>query len=253
MDGASRRVDSVAILLQMCSYFYDRMVRVMDERRRNLLKLSPLAVTTAAAVIGRTALAEAPSTLETQLTFNVRAYGASGDGKTVDTPAINHAIEAVAAAGGGLLVFPAGTYLCFTIHLRSKVDLYLSRGCTILAADSTKPGAATGHNGGTYDAAEPNEPWDAFQDYGHSHWRNSLFVGEAIADFAILGPGLIHGKGLSRGSGRGRDYAGNYSFVAEQPGVGDKAIALKNCHNVVLRDFTVLKGGHFALLASRSE
>ena len=222
----------------------------MDERRRNLLKLSPLAVTTAAAVIGRTALAEAPSTLETQMTFNVRAYGASGDGKTVDTPAINHAIEAVAAAGGGLLVFPAGTYLCFTIHLRSKVDLYLSRGCTILAADSPKPGEATGYNGGTYDAAEPNEPWDAFQDYGHSHWRNSLFVGEAIADFAILGPGLIHGKGLSRGSGRGRDYAGNYSFVAEQPGVGDKAIALKNCHNVVLRDFSVLKGGHFALLAT---
>jgi hypothetical protein len=82
----------------------------MDKFRRNLLKFSPLAVTTAA-VIGRTALAEAPSTLEAQLTFNVRTYGASGDGKTIDTPAINRAIEAVAAAGGGTLVFPAGTYL----------------------------------------------------------------------------------------------------------------------------------------------
>jgi polygalacturonase len=221
----------------------------MDKFRRNLLKFSPLAVTTAA-VIGRTALAEAPSTLEAQMTFNVCTYGATGDGKTIDTPAINRAIEAVAAAGGGTLVFPAGTYLCFTIHLRSKVDLYLSQGCTILAADSPKPGEATGYNGGTYDAAEPNEPWDAFQDYGHSHWRNSLFVGAEIADFAILGPGLIHGKGLSRGSGRGRDYDGHYSFVAEQPGVGDKAIALKNCHNVLLRDFSVLKGGHFAVLAS---
>jgi polygalacturonase len=221
----------------------------MDKFRRNLLKFSPLAVTTAA-VIGRTALAEAPSTLEAQLTFNVRTYGASGDGKTIDTPAINRAIEAVAAAGGGTLVFPAGTYLCFTVHLRSKVDLYLSQGCTILGADSPKPGEATGYNGGTYDAAEPNEPWDAFQDYGHSHWRNSLFVGDSIAHFAILGPGLIHGKGLSRGSGRGRDYNGHYSFVAEQPGVGDKAIALKNCHDVLLRDFSVLKGGHFALLAT---
>jgi polygalacturonase len=184
------------------------------------------------------------------VTFNVRAFGATGDGKTVETLAINRAIDAVAAAGGGVLVFPAGTYLCFTINLRSHVDLYLSHGCTILAADSPKPGETTGYNGGTYDAAEPNEPWDAYQDYGHSHWHNSLFVGDGIADFAILGPGLIYGKGLSRGSGRGRDYDGRYSFVAEQPGVGNKAIALKSCHSVVLRDFSVLKGGHFALLAT---
>jgi polygalacturonase len=221
----------------------------MDARRRSLLKLSPLAIAAAATTVGRTALAEVPAT-STETTFNVRTYGATGDGKTIDTPAINRAIEAVAAAGGGVLVFPAGTYLCFTIHLRSKVDLYLSQGCTILAADSPKPGESTGYGGGTYDAAEPNTPWDAFQDYGHSHWQNSLFVGEGIADFSILGPGLIHGKGLSRGSGRGRDYDGHYSFVAEQPGVGNKSIALKNCHNVLLRDFSVLKGGHFAVLAT---
>ncbi len=40
------------------------------------------------------------------------------------------------------------------------------------------------------------------------------------------------------------------STIAEQPGVGNKAIALKNCRNVLLRDFSVLKGGHFALLAT---
>ena len=39
-------------------------------------------------------------------------------------------------------------------------------------------------------------------------------------------------------------------FIAEQAGVGNKAIALKNCRNVLLRDFSVLKGGHFALLAT---
>jgi polygalacturonase len=37
-------------------------------------------------------------------------------------------------------------------------------------------------------------------------------------------------------------------YQAEQPGVGNKAIALKNCRNVLLRDFSILKGGHFALL-----
>ncbi len=97
----------------------------MDTRRRDLLKLSPFAVAAAATTIGRTALAEAPKAAIAEASFNVRTYGATGDGKTVDTPAINRAIEAVAAAGGGTLVFPAGTYVCFTIHLRSNVDLYL--------------------------------------------------------------------------------------------------------------------------------
>jgi polygalacturonase len=178
----------------------------------------------------------------------VRRYGATGDGKTVDTPAINRAVEAVAAAGGGMLLFPAGTYICFTIRLRSKVALFLSQGCTILAADSPKPGETTGHNGGVYDPAGPAQPWESYQDYGHNHWNNSLFVGDGISDFSIFGPGLIHGKGLSYGQGGHR---GDYTnFTAEQTGVGNKAIALKNCRNVLLRDFSILKGGHFAILAT---
>jgi polygalacturonase len=179
--------------------------------------------------------------------FDVRKHGATGDGKTLDTQAVNRAIEAASAAGGGAVVFPAGTYLCFSIHLKSQVHLYLSQGSTILAADSPKQGEQTGYNGGTYDTAEPNTAWDAYQDYGHNHWHNSLLWGEDIHDFSITGPGLIYGKGLSFGANR--NARGNYPiYVAEQPGVGNKAIALKNCRNVLLRDFAILKGGHFGLL-----
>jgi polygalacturonase len=182
-----------------------------------------------------------------QRIFDVRAHGAAGDGKTLDTTAVNRAIEAAAAAGGGTVVFPAGTYLCFSIHLKSEVHLYLGQGSTILAADSPLPSQQTGYNGGTYDAAEPNTAWDAYQDYGHNHWHNSLLWGEGIHDFSITGPGLIYGKGLSFGANR--NARGNYPvYVAEQIGVGNKAIALKNCRNVLLRDFAILKGGHFGLL-----
>jgi polygalacturonase len=214
--------------------------------RRDLLKASPLVL---ASTVGHVALAQSPSAPSAaEATFDVRRFGATGDGKTVDSPAINKAIEAVAAAGGGVLVFPAGTYVCFSIHLKSHVDLYLDRGCTILAADSPKPGETTGYNGGTYDAAEPNDPWTPYQDYGHNHWHNSLLWAENEHDFGIYGTGLIYGKGLSFGSGGTR---GDYTtFKAEQAGVGNKAIALKNCHNVILRDFSILKGGHFALLAT---
>jgi polygalacturonase len=165
--------------------------------------------------------------------YNVRAFGATGDGTTIDTSAVNKAIEAAAAAGGGVVHFPAGTYACFSIHLKSKVALYLDPGATILAADS---GAA-----GQYDPAEPFE-FDKYQDYGHSHWHNSLIWGEGVENVSILGPGMIWGKGLSRGTSREQP-------KAEDPGVGNKAISLRNCRNVILRDFKILHGGHFGILA----
>ncbi|WP_380780592.1 glycoside hydrolase family 28 protein [Sphingomonas sp. R86520] len=167
---------------------------------------------------------------------DVRHHGAVGDGTTIDSPAINRAIEAAAARGGGTVHVPAGTYACYTIRLKSRVTLHLDNGATILAA---APNSTTG-----YDHAEPNA-YDAFQDFGHSHWKNSLIWGEGLHDIAIIGMGLIWGKGLGRGDGKD-----NWLKDANGPGTGNKAIALKNCRNVLLRDFKILEGGWFALLAT---
>ena len=217
--------------------------------RREILRMSALGL---GAVVGSAvpeayAAPHSPASMGAPGIFDVRTYGAVGDGKTVDTPAINKAIEAAAAAGGGTVVFPAGNWLCFSVHLKSHVGLYFAQGATIVAAESPLPGATTGYNGGTYDPAEPNTPWEDYQDYGHNHWHNSLLWGENITDISITGPGTIYGKGLSFGANRAA--RGNYPiYIAEQAGVGNKAIALRNCHNVLLRDFSILKGGHFGLL-----
>ena len=66
--------------------------------------------------------------------YNVKDYGAKGDGKTLDSPAINAAIEAAVSDGGGQVLLPAGTYLSGSIRLKSNIDLHLSAGCVILAA-----------------------------------------------------------------------------------------------------------------------
>jgi len=215
--------------------------------RRELLKIGSIGLATSAATLPAFAAGRSSGTSNNSALLDIRTYGAVGDGKTVDSPAINKAIEAAAAAGGGTVVFPAGTWLCFSIRLKSNVGLYLAQGATILAADSPLPDATTGYNGGTYDAAESNTAWDAYQDYGHNHWHNSLLWGEDINDISITGPGLIYGKGLSFGDTRAP--RGNYPiYKAEQAGVGNKAIALKKCRNVIFRDFSILKGGHFGLL-----
>jgi len=192
--------------------------------------------------------------------FDVRAFGAKGDGKTLDTPAVNSAIDAAAAAGGGTVRFPAGTYRCFSIHLKSNVALYLDQGATILAADPAE-------KDGQYDPPEPNQ-WDQYQDFGHSHWHNSLIWGENLENISILGPGRIWGKGLVRSGSQSRtkqqnDALGNapsdprggpFGYPnprdAVEPGWGNKSISLKLCRNVIIRDITILHGGHFAILAT---
>jgi polygalacturonase len=154
--------------------------------------------------------------------FDVKLFGAKGDGVVIDSRAINKAIETATAGGGGIVWFPAGTYACYSIRLKSNVVLYLEPGATILAA-SIPPEGSTRDG---YDAPESNKPWENYQDFGHNHWHNSL----------------IWGKGLSRGTGSVPS--------AAMPGMGDKSIALKNCHHVLLRDFAILQGGHFAILAT---
>jgi polygalacturonase len=226
---------------------------------------------------------------------DIRTFGAAGDGKTLDTAAINAAIAAASDAGGGTVVFPAGTYLSYSVRLRSHITLHLEAGAVLLAAgdpppshedilamltpEGTLPGGGTGDSGsfyagdtfgqedpappapasashkpapsfaeafgskskestaaGAYDAPEPNEH-DQYQDHGHSHWHNSLIWGVNLTNIAITGPGRIDGRGLT------------WNADPANP-TGNKAIALKRCTHITLRDFTLFRAGHFALLAT---
>ena len=191
--------------------------------------------------------------------YDVKTFGAKGDGKALDTAAINKTIDAAAAAGGGTVYFPAGNYLSVSIHLKSNIALYLDQGATIIATSTSKEAQ--------YDPPEPNQ-WDAYQDFGHTHWHNSLIWGENLTNVSILGPGMIWGKGLVRTGTQSRTQQQNDALNANranepktpfgypnprdavEPGWGNKSIALKNCRNVLIRDITILHGGHFAILAT---
>ena len=63
--------------------------------------------------------------------FNVRDYGAKGDGAAKDTAAVQRAVDAASAAGGGEVLLPKGTYLCGSVFLKSGVDFHLAEGATL--------------------------------------------------------------------------------------------------------------------------
>lgn len=160
--------------------------------------------------------------------FNVKDFGAMGDGRHIDSPAINAAIERAASLGGGTVVLPQGTYLCYSVHLQSNITLRFEKGAVMKAAPVTETAG--------YDEAEPND--SHYQDFGHSHWHNSLIWGENLHNVCLEGEGLIDGTGvLSRGESR---------TVGMK--VANKALAMRDCRQVTIRDLKFLSCGHFALL-----
>lgn len=161
--------------------------------------------------------------------YNVKNFGAKGNGTVMDTKSINKAITAAATEGGGTVYFPAGNYLSGSIRLKSNITLYLDAGATIVAAP--------GENADEYDVPE-NKIDNMYEDFGHRHWHNSLIWGENLHDISIIGSGMIWGKGLER-SNKGED--------DKRP---NKSISLYLCRNVIIRDISMLHAGWFGILAT---
>ncbi|MCX6620166.1 MAG: glycoside hydrolase family 28 protein [Acidobacteria bacterium] len=101
-----------------------------------------------------------------QATFNVEAYGAKGDGRTMNTAAIQKAIDAGAAAGGGVVVIPSGTFVTGGIKLRSNITLRVSPGAVLKGSGS-------------------------INDYEAKH----MIYGQGVTNAAIDGGGTIDGNG----------------------------------------------------------
>jgi polygalacturonase len=168
----------------------------------------------------------APGTAAGAVTLNVRDFGAVGNGTTNDTPAIQRAINAATAAeGGGIVVFPSGTYQSRnTIQMRSNVTLRVDAGATIRGASNDD-----------YDPAESN-PFDDFQDFGHSHFNNAMIRGDRLTNIGFVGAGVIDGGGF---------------LITGNPddGEADKIISLTRCNGLRVGDgLTLRRGGHFAML-----
>jgi polygalacturonase len=140
--------------------------------------------------------------------YFVTDFGAKGDGVAKDTPAIQKSIDACSENGGGTVCFPAGTYLCGSLHLKSNIDLHL------------EPGSVIKMSGDNHDF----DPYETLgfknaADKETSFFHYALICGENVENIAITGRGTIDGNRTKRG--------------------GPKSIALKLCRQVTIRDITL--------------
>jgi len=137
--------------------------------------------------------------------YSVKDFGAHADKKSNDAPAIQAAIDACSAAGGGTVYVPAGDYFCGEIRLRSFLSLYLEAGATLWVS--------------------PNKE--------HYKQANRFLYAENEKNITIEGRGTIHGTGEG-------DLMRKKTDTQEQkPAFRVGILRFIGCQNVSIKDITV--------------
>jgi len=159
--------------------------------------------------------------------FNVRDYGAAGNGKTLDTPAINKAIEACAAAGGGQVLLPPGKYLSGTVHFKSHVTLFLEAGAVLIGTPNL-------------DKYQRPEIPEFMPEAKWGKWHRALILGDGLEDIAIAGLGIIDGNKVFDPTGE-EHMRGPHTFV------------FVDCQKVTVRDVSFVDSANYAIFFQISD
>jgi polygalacturonase len=153
-------------------------------------------------------LAEPASTL-----ISVSDFGARGDGQTKETKAFQDALDEAHRRGGGTVYVRAGQYVCGTVHLRSKVSLWLDNGATLRMSQDRA------------DFAQDNLGYDPHADRSTANFRSALLSGDSVENVAIWGEGQIDCERMKSG--------------------GPKPIALRQVKHVDIRGITIRRAPNY--------
>lgn len=172
--------------------------------------------------------------------ISVRDQGATGDGQTLDTAAIQQAIDACAEAGGGQVVFPPGTYRSGTIRLKSQVTLILQAGSTLAGSESLD------------DYAGHTPPEGSPERRIGDRWHRSLIQAVGVENIGIEGPGTIDGRKVFDPRGEERMRGPHAILIVDSRGVrlhnlrfrdaANYAVMMEEVSDVEVRDCT-FRGG----------
>jgi hypothetical protein len=199
--------------------------------RRRFLLSGGMAATAVAMIPGQVQAAHSPDTPDTEKSiignqqnpvngvYNIRDFGAKGDGKTLDSSAINDTIDFCSSNGGGTVLVPSGIYLSGTIHLKSNMVFHIAAGGTILGSKNLND----------YQGIEDVER------KGRSQWYSALIVGDKISNVEISGHGVINGNNVFNPKG-------------EEEMRGPHAIFFNKSQDISIRDIYVKDASNYAYI-----
>jgi hypothetical protein len=143
--------------------------------------------------------------------FDVRTFGAAGDGVTLDTKAVQSAIDKCSAAGGGTVLAANGHFVVGTIYLKSDVTLRIERDASILGSTNIAD------YGTDTDRTMYNEPY----------MNRCLIFARDAKNISIEGGGTIDGRGKS------------FPIKGDRERNRPKMIRLINCSHIRVHDITL--------------
>jgi len=153
--------------------------------------------------------------------FNVKDFGAKGNGITMDTRYIQKAIDKAFENGGGVVDVPSGTYLVGTLILKDNIEFHLQPGATILGSSDLK------------EYPEIIHKLDSRTNGLYA--KHFMIFAEDAKNISITGTGVLHGNGLK-------------NFQESDPqNLRPFMVRFVNCENVTIRDVKILESANWTL------
>ena len=204
-------------------------------RRRWLGRMSaPVAAASVGSLgLGTTARAQAADESAGARVYDVRAFGAKGDGATLDTAAVQAAIDACHKDRGGVVLVPAGDFVVGTLELKSNVTLHLAAQGRLLG--SGKP-----------------EHYRAGRGVPPGNGNIALISAAEAENVAIEGRGTIDGNGAAFYTGRG-DNTGPGQNSAQGYFQRPHLLVFYRCKNLLVRDIFLTKSAYHCMRVLQCE
>jgi polygalacturonase len=151
---------------------------------------------------------------------NILTFGAKADGKTVNTKAIQAAVDQCSSEHGGRVIVPAGVFMSGTIVFKNDVTLYLMEGAEIKGSPDSK-----------------DYPDQKTSEGKKATW--ALIVAQNVNHISLVGHGTINGNGAVQAFQLGDDTAPGYH------GVRPNIITMVNCKDIEILDIHLRNSPHW--------
>jgi hypothetical protein len=198
----------------------------VSSSRRAFLQHIGIAAAAAPFIGGRFAFGEAGGAKPTE--HRITDHGARTRRGEMSTTAIQAAIDACHAAGGGRVRIPPGRFTTGALRLKSHVHLYLEEGAILQGSSNWQDYR------GIIEWPQERRQW------GDGEWSNALITAQDATNIGVEGPGTIDGVDCTSPKG-------------EEGFRGPHALVLRHCSNVAIRDVTIRRAGNYAILCFDSK